>query len=126
MRTARRRKNHQRTAAEQLDYDMELHRAQREGREEEFKQEEREKLRARTAARLDAEMDDYFSSRPKKDDALAENGEDENKTPPESATFDKSGDGNGSAVKLSTNTSINALVNDTDDHPISFEGVAEN
>lgn len=52
---------------------MELLRAQREGREEEFKRQEREKLRERTAARLDAEMDDYFSSRPKKDEPPSEN-----------------------------------------------------
>lgn len=45
---------------------MELLRAQREGREEEFKSQEREKQRACAAALLDAEMDDYFSARPKK------------------------------------------------------------
>lgn len=46
---------------------MELLRAQREGRETEFKQQEREKKQAKTAASLDAEMDDYFNSRPKKE-----------------------------------------------------------
>lgn len=44
---------------------MELLQAQRDGREEQFKEEERKKNRTRTAARLDAEMDDYFNSRPK-------------------------------------------------------------
>lgn len=53
---------------------MELHRAQREGREEEFKEEERKKMRVRAAARLDAEMDEYFKDRPSKD---GENGADE-------------------------------------------------
>lgn len=42
---------------------MDLYRAQREGREEEFKKEAQEKLRAKHAAALDAEMDDYFSKR---------------------------------------------------------------
>lgn len=40
--------------------------AQRENREEKFKQEEREKLRAKRAARLDDDMDDYFSKRSQK------------------------------------------------------------
>lgn len=66
--SARRRdRAFQRTEAEQLDYEMELLRAQREGREDEFKQQEREKRRAKFAASLDAEMDDYFKSRPKED-----------------------------------------------------------
>lgn len=47
---------------------MELLRAQREGREEEFKQQEREKRRAKFAASLDAEMDEYFKSRQKDDE----------------------------------------------------------
>lgn len=52
-----------RTKAEQLDYEMELLRAQREGREEEFRAEERAKLRARRLTQLDDEMDDYFRER---------------------------------------------------------------
>lgn len=48
---------------------MELLRAQREGREEEFKKQEREKLMAKKAAELDKEMDDYFKEKDaKKDD----------------------------------------------------------
>lgn len=64
----RRTRPFQRSEAEQLDYEMELLRAQREGREEEFKQQEREKRRAKFAASLDAEMDEYFKSRPKDDE----------------------------------------------------------
>lgn len=52
-----------RTEAEQLDYEMELLRAQREGREEEFRAEERAKLRTRRLTQLDEEMDDYFRKR---------------------------------------------------------------
>lgn len=58
---------------------MELLRAQRDGREEEFKAEERAKLRARRAEELDAEMDDYFK---KKDDVVEEK-EGEKKDAPE-------------------------------------------
>lgn len=57
----RRKDFYKRTSQEQLDYEMDLLRAQREGREEEFKKEASEKLRASRAAVLDAEMDDYFS-----------------------------------------------------------------
>lgn len=67
-----RRREKLRTEAEQLDYEMELLRAQREGREEEFRAHERAKLRARKAASLDAEMDEYF----KKRDEKPEGGED--------------------------------------------------
>lgn len=52
-----------RTQAEQLDYEMELLRAQREGREEEFRTGERAKLRAQRLTQLDDEMDDYFRKR---------------------------------------------------------------
>lgn len=55
-----------RTAQEQLDYEMDLLRARRDGREEEFVREEREKLHAKRAANLDAEMDDYFSKKEEK------------------------------------------------------------
>lgn len=47
---------------------MELHRAKREGREQEFLAEERAKMRARRANQLDEEMDAYFKQR---DDAIA-------------------------------------------------------
>lgn len=68
-RSGGRRRSGLRTEAEQLDYEMELLKAQREGREEEFKAEERAKLRAKKAQELDAEMDDYFKQ---KDDATDE------------------------------------------------------
>lgn len=74
-----RRKEHLRTEAEQLDYEMELLRAQREGREEQFKTAERAKLHARKAQQLDAEMDEYF----KKKDDVAEEKEAEKKDAPE-------------------------------------------
>lgn len=69
----RRSRGYQRTQAEQLDYEMELLRAQREGREEEFKRQEREKLRSKFTASLDAEMDEYFKSRPT--EGASENGD---------------------------------------------------
>lgn len=85
-----------RTAEEQLDYDMELLKAQREGREAEFKKEAGEKLRAdhvarvakrkeEAAARLDAEMDDYFK---KKDQPDAGPGEAAGKDAPSDAHAD--------------------------------------
>lgn len=58
-----RRREKLRTDAEQLDYEMELMRAQHEGREEEFRAEERAKMHARRAASLDAEMDEYFKKK---------------------------------------------------------------
>lgn len=39
---------------------MELLKAQRDGREKEFLEEERKKLHEKRLAKLDAEMDDYF------------------------------------------------------------------
>lgn len=95
--SARRRDHHQRSSAEQLDYEMELHRAQREGREEEFKEEERKKMRVRAAARLDAEMDEYFKDRPSKD---GENGTD-------GADAKKSDDRNGESAEAGSNGTAN-------------------
>lgn len=77
---------------------MELHRAQREGREEEFKEEERKKMRVRAAARLDAEMDEYFKDRPSKD---GENGTD-------GADAKKGGDDrNGESAEAASNGTAN-------------------
>lgn len=91
-----RRKPGMRTEAEQLDYEMELLKAQRDGREEEFKTEERAKLRARKAEELDAEMDEYFK---KKDDPQpdkeAEKKDDADQAQPEGERTEKPVEENG-------------------------------
>ncbi len=59
--------------AEQLDYEMELLRAQRDNREKEFLEEQRKKRREKRKQTLDDEMDAYFAARdaPPLDDAAA-------------------------------------------------------
>lgn len=78
--------------AEELDYQMELLKAQREGREEEFKAEQAAKRREKKKKSLDDEMDAYFASKhaPPATDAEAAKATD--KTPEkarEGATEDK-------------------------------------
>lgn len=85
-----RRRSGMRTEVEQLDYEMELLKAQREGREEEFKTEERAKLRAKKAQELDAEMDDYF----KKKDEVAPAKEGDGKADPQDARDGEDKDNN--------------------------------
>lgn len=79
----RNRDHHQRTEAEQLDYEMELMRARREGREEDFRRDEREKMRVRAAARLDEEMNEYFAAKKATDDE-----EDPSKNAPNASASD--------------------------------------
>lgn len=69
-----------RVTAEQLDYEMELLRARREGREAEFKKEHAAKRAAARKKNLDAEMDDYFKQRDEKQDAQHANSAEQDKS----------------------------------------------
>lgn len=74
-----------RPTAEQLDFEMELLRAQREGREDDFRKEHAEKRREKRKQTLDDEMDEYFKAR----DAVEDGDEKEDDGKPAAGAAEK-------------------------------------